>query len=235
MAIVLIKANKGGVGKSWITLQLAHYFALKNKKVLVLTSDSQNNIPDFAGVSINTSACLEKLILNGTCELVDLRENLYYIPFGSISIDHLKHKFESVINSIKTQFDFIFIDATPVLNLDKVFVDIADQIIIPAFLDMVTMDSILTLLDNVPPKKVKAIMPNRAGRCSLEDVYYDSLKSVVGSLIYLSVPIKQSAFISRMIDGGKTIWESKSKQAIELQSIFHPVLKIIGSDKNDKK
>ena len=31
--VILIKANKGGVGKSWITLQLAHALALKDKKI----------------------------------------------------------------------------------------------------------------------------------------------------------------------------------------------------------
>lgn len=47
--VVLIKANKGGVGKSWITLQLAHKAALDGSKVIIITSDSQNNILDFSG------------------------------------------------------------------------------------------------------------------------------------------------------------------------------------------
>ncbi|MBR8702085.1 MULTISPECIES: ParA family protein [unclassified Fusobacterium] len=231
MSIILVKANKGGVGKSWITLQLAHHFAIKNKKVLILTSDSQNNIPTFCGVDINTRADLEEWILNGNSELVELRNNLFYIPFNSVSIENkLKHKFETFINALKSEFDYIFIDATPVLHLDNVFVGVANQIIVPTFLDMVTMDSILTLLETVPVEKVKAIIPNRAGRCSLEQVYYESLKSVIGSLIYLSVPIKQSAFISRLIDKGKTIWESKSLSALELQSTFYPVLEVIKNE-----
>lgn len=229
--IILVKANKGGVGKSWITLQLAHYFSIKNKKVLILTSDSQNNIPTFCDIDINTRADLEEWILNGNSELIELRNNLFYIPFNSISIENkLKHKFETFINTIKTEFDYIFIDATPVLNLDNAFVGVADKIIIPTFLDMVTMNSILTLLDTVPTEKVKAIIPNRTGRCSLEGVYFESLKDILGNLIYLSVPIRQSAFISRLIDKGKTIWESKSKAALALQSTFYPVLEVIKNE-----
>ncbi|MBR8701308.1 hypothetical protein IX317_001110 [Fusobacterium sp. DD29] len=230
-AIILIKANKGGVGKSWITLQLAHHFAIKNKKVLILTSDSQNNIPDFAGVNINTHADLEEWILNGNSELIELRNNLFYIPFHSVNLDDsLKHKFEIFIDTIKTEFDYIFIDSTPVLNLDNIFIGVADKIVIPTFLDMVTMNSILTLLDTVPAEKVKAIIPNRTGRCSLEKVYFESLKDILGNLIYLSVPIRQSALISKMIDQGKTIWESKSRAAIELQSTFYPVLEVIKNE-----
>ena len=48
--IILVKNIKGGIGKSWITLQLAHLFATKDNKVLIITSDSQNNIPLFAGI-----------------------------------------------------------------------------------------------------------------------------------------------------------------------------------------
>ncbi|MGK4199385.1 AAA family ATPase [Fusobacterium sp. HC1336] len=51
--VILVKANKGGVGKSWLTLQLAHATALKDKQVLIITSDSQNNIPRFAGIKEN--------------------------------------------------------------------------------------------------------------------------------------------------------------------------------------
>lgn len=37
MGIILVKNNKGGVGKTYITLQLAAYKALiKNKKTLIL-------------------------------------------------------------------------------------------------------------------------------------------------------------------------------------------------------
>ena len=53
MGVVLVKNNKGGVGKTWIALQLAGYKALiENKKTLILTSDSQNNILNYSGIKI---------------------------------------------------------------------------------------------------------------------------------------------------------------------------------------
>ena len=57
MGIILVKNNKGGVGKTYITLQLAAYKALiKNKKTLILTSDSQNDILKFAGIKIEDTS-----------------------------------------------------------------------------------------------------------------------------------------------------------------------------------
>lgn len=57
MGIILVKNNKGGVGKTYITLQLAAYKAfIKDKKTLILTSDSQNDILKFAGVKVDDTS-----------------------------------------------------------------------------------------------------------------------------------------------------------------------------------
>ena len=79
--VILVKANKGGVRKSWITLQIAHALALKGKKVLIITSDSQNDIPRFAGVKdLKFEKGLEHWIKYSTGNTLILRENLFYIP-----------------------------------------------------------------------------------------------------------------------------------------------------------
>ena len=231
MSIVLVKANKGGVGKSWITLQLGHGLALKNKKVLILTSDSQNNILDFAGVS-STNVSIDKWLKNESAELTKLRSNLYYLSLTSPYLTAEEEiKLETFINVAKVQFDYILIDSTPVLGLDKKFVEIADKIIIPTFLDSVTMGSITTLMDTIDPlTKVKAIIPNRVGRTKLEKDYYTYLKEIIPEQIYLSVPINQLATISKLIDTSNTIWESKNKQARNLQNVFTEILEVISDE-----
>ena len=227
--VILIKANKGGVGKSWITLQLAHALALKNKKVLVITSDSQNNILDFAGVETDAPLGLDEWLKNGDGGFIELRDNLNYIPFhSSVLSEDLEVRFESFINAMKKEYDYIFIDSTPVLNLDKKFIELADEVVIPTFLDQVTLGSIAILMDQIKPKsKVKAIIPNRAGRTKLEKDYYSKLMEFVSNRILLTIPIKQSAFVSKVIDQGKTIWEYKSREAAVLQKLLSEVLEVL--------
>ena len=142
--VILVKANKGGVGKSWLTLQLAHATALRDKKVLIITSDSQNNIPRFAGIKdSNFKEGLEYWIKNKTGTHIELRNNLSYIPLTTMSIPNEDiDKFKNFIEVIKSIFDYIYIDATPVLNLDDIFLEVSDQIVIPTFLDSVTTSSI---------------------------------------------------------------------------------------------
>lgn len=227
--VVLIKANKGGVGKSWITLQLAHKAALDGNKVIIITSDSQNNILDFSGNGSLTPLGLDEWLTGGNGGFTELRENLYYIPFNSAMLpEELEVRFESFVNVLKGEFDYIFIDSTPVLNLDKKFIDLADEVVIPTFLDQVTLGSIIALMEQITPRnKVKAIIPNRVGRNKIEKEYYKNLKDIVSQSIFLSVPIKQSSFISRAIDNGKTIWEYNAKEAKALQELFLQVLEVL--------
>lgn len=227
--VVLIKANKGGVGKSWITLQLAHKAALDGSKVIIITSDSQNNILDFSGNGSLTPLGLDEWLTGGNGGFTELRKNLYYIPFNSAMLpEELEVRFESFVNVLKGEFDYIFIDSTPVLNLDKKFIELADEVVIPTFLDQVTLGSIIALMEQITPRnKVKAIIPNRVGRNKIEKEYYKNLKDIVSQSIFLSVPIKQSSFISKAIDNGKTIWEYNAKEAKALQELFLQVLEVL--------
>ncbi|MBM6874422.1 ParA family protein [Fusobacterium mortiferum] len=226
---ILVKANKGGVGKSWITLQLAHKAAIDGNKVIIITSDSQNNILDFSGCGSLTPLGLDEWLTGGNGGFTELRKNLYYIPFNSAMLpEELEVRFESFVNVLKEEFDYIFIDSTPVLNLDRKFIELADEVVIPTFLDNVTIGSIVTLMEQIEPRnKVKAIIPNRVGRNKIEKEYYKNLKDIVSQSIFLSVPIKQSSFISRAIDNGKTIWEYNAKEAKALQELFLQVLEVL--------
>lgn len=226
---ILVKANKGGVGKSWITLQLAHKAALDGNKVIIITSDSQNNILDFSGNGNLTPLGLDEWLTGGNGGFTELRKNLYYIPFNSAMLpEELEIRFESFVNVLKGEFAYIFIDSTPVLNLDKKFIELADEVVIPTFLDQVTLGSIIALMEQITPRnKVKAIIPNRVGRNKIEKEYYKNLKDIVSQSIFLSVPIKQSSFISRAIDNGKTIWEYNAKEAKALQELFLQVLEVL--------
>lgn len=76
--IITIKVNKGGVGKTFITVQLGAYLALQDKKVLLLTSDSQNNIIDYCfGERIEFAGGLKEFVKSGTGDIIKLRKNLF--------------------------------------------------------------------------------------------------------------------------------------------------------------
>lgn len=235
MGIILVKNNKGGVGKTYITLQLAAYKAfVKDKKTLILTSDSQNDILKFAGVKVDDTSKfgLEDFIEGKSYQIKKLRENLFFLHLQGYKIKNsFNESFKKAINILKEEFDYIVIDGSPVMGLDNLFIEIAEHIVIPTFLDSITTHSVLSMLKKVDLNKVKAIVPNRIGRTKLEKEYYDFLNkklSVQG--IYLSFPIPQFSLISKLIDNETLLWESKSKKLDYIKGIFINIWKEIDNE-----
>ncbi|MGL5777243.1 ParA family protein, partial [Cetobacterium sp.] len=147
--VITIKNNKGGVGKSWLTLQLAHIIALilEDKKVLILTSDSQNNILLYANISVPVVSGLEDHVLKGDGDIIALRENLYYIPLIKNNFTKkFREKLRITIDEFKKEYDYILIDSVPVLNIDQDFVELSDKVVIPTFLDAATTEGITKLM-----------------------------------------------------------------------------------------
>lgn len=228
--VILVKANKGGVGKSWLTLQLAHATALRGKQVLIITSDSQNNIPRFAGIKENSfKEGLEHWIKNKNGSYIELRTNLFYIPLTTMNIpDEDINAFKLFIEVVKRAFDYIYIDATPVLNLDDIFLEVADQIVIPTFLDSVTISSITNMLRKTEYNKIKAIIPNRATRCKIEKEYYKKLvETLIDTSIFVACPISQSAIISRLIEEGKTLFDKTKYNSSKFRAIIERTLEVL--------
>ena len=235
MGIILVKNNKGGVGKTYITLQLAAYKALiKNKKTLILTSDSQNDILKFAGIKIEdtSKAGLEDFIESKSYKIKKLRENLFFLHLQGYKIKNsFDEAFKRAIKILKDEYDYIVIDGSPVMGLDNLFIEISDHIVIPTFLDSITTHSVLSMLKKVDLNKVKAVIPNRTGRTKLEKEYYDFLNKKLGVQgIHLSFPIPQISLISKLIDKETLLWESKAKKLDYIKGIFINIWKEIDNE-----
>lgn len=235
MGIILVKNNKGGVGKTYITLQLAAHKALiKNKKTLILTSDSQNDILKFSGIKIDDTSKfgLEDFIEGKSYKIKKLRENLFFLHLQGYKIKNsFDEAFKKAIKLLKEEYDYIVIDGSPVMGLDNLFIEISDHIVIPTFLDNITTHSVLSMLKKVDLNKVKAVVPNRTGRTKLEKEYYDFLNQKLGAQgIHLSFPIPQISLISKLIDNETLLWESKSKKLDYIKGIFINIWKEIDNE-----
>ncbi|AVQ16326.1 ParA family protein [Fusobacterium necrophorum] len=125
--IILVKNNKGGVGKSWITLQLAAYKAMLGMRTCILTSDPQNNILTFSGRRIKEINYLPDLLQDNKKSLFELRENLFFIPAKTAQLraDEVE-LFYKFIKVLKKKFEFIVIDGNPILSIDDEILNYED-------------------------------------------------------------------------------------------------------------
>lgn len=230
---IILKTNKGGTGKSTLTTYLAHLLAILGNKVLIVTTDSQNNILHFMGKShVEFNNGLESWIKNGTGDIIQLREDLYFIP---LMCDYIKptsgnkKKLHDFFEKQEEIYDYIFIDATPTLSLDEEFLNIADSIIIPTCCDNISTDSICNLLKKIPDKsKIKAVVPNKFLNTKLEREYYSQLKEIFDyHNIKITSPIVQSRQLGEIINKGKSPWEMKSKKFDKIKEILIQIAEVI--------
>lgn len=166
--------QKGGVGKSSITVNLAAISAAKGLKTLVIDLDTQCNAsqyllgmdayhttPPTPNVGDYFSQTLSfRLKEKAPLEFVHPTQyaNLHLLP-SSPELGELQtalerkykiFKFRSLIRALSRSFDAIYIDTPPSFNFYTISALIAaDKVLIPFDCDAFAKDSILTLLENI--------------------------------------------------------------------------------------
>lgn len=238
--IFTVKVNKGGIGKTFFTVQIGHGLALQGYKVLLITSDSQNNILHYTKSKkeidkYDLSKGLRHAVLYGDNRdlYIKVRENLYFLPTeSSVFSDAFEKKFDNFIRKKRIEYDYILIDSIPTMDIDKKFMECSDQLIIPTFCDYSTYEGTLNVIEEVGANKIHSIIINLFKNTKIQKKYYSEFeKSLSGTGIVFPKPIKELSLIENLIENGKTIWESGSKLLIDVQNSFADVIaKIIRNE-----
>ena len=133
--VITIKVGKGGIGKTFITTQLAVGIAEYGLKVLVITSDPQNDVmgmcypkekePEYKGG-------LKHWVTKGDGDIVKLRPNVDFIPLEDAKFGNsFRAKFPNFINLMRCKYDYILIDSMPMMAIDELYHKESDKVIIP--------------------------------------------------------------------------------------------------------
>ena len=163
--IIAIANQKGGVGKTTTTLNLAAAFAEVGHRVLVLDLDPQGNASTGLGSLADEREFTTYDVLVG--QVVEERfviqtelKNLYLIPstidLSSADIELASNKNRSKLlrtvlsNSDLSKYDYIFFDCPPSLNVLTVNALIAaDSLIIPLQSEFFALEGLSQLLMSV--------------------------------------------------------------------------------------
>ena len=171
MARTIIVANqKGGVGKTTTVVNLAAYLAEAGRKILVIDLDSQGNSCSGLGVKKEgrDKGVYEALI--GLAEGRDIVvptevKNLFVMPSNInlsgaqvdlLEMEEREFRLKKVIEGLKSQFDFIFIDSPPSLGILTINgLTAADSAIIPIQCEYFALEGLSQLLKTINLVKSK--------------------------------------------------------------------------------
>ena len=185
--IIALANQKGGVGKTTTTINLAASLATLEKTVLVIDADPQANASSGLGVDIKEVDCsLYECIIDHA----DIKDAIYttdiegldivpsHIDLVGAEIEMLKINgrekvMSDLLASVRDDYDYILIDCSPSLGLITVnALTAADSVIIPVQCEYFALEGISKLLNTIKIIKSKLNPKLEIGGCLL--TMYDS-------------------------------------------------------------
>ncbi len=168
-SVIVITNQKGGVGKTTTTINLAAYLAKMGQKVLILDLDPQGNSTSGLGIDKNSIKYSLYDVLTRDMPISDILvqtkiDNLHLAP-GSVVLAAAEvelvsqiareHRLKMAVDKVKDDYDYVLIDCPPSLGILTINgLVTADHLLIPVQTEFYALEGLSQLLYTVQRVRV---------------------------------------------------------------------------------
>ena len=209
--IIALANQKGGVGKTTTSMNLAASLATYEKRVLLIDADSQANASSGLGVDLSKVDCsIYECLIHG----VDVHEAIYTTDIDRLDIipsninlvgaevemlnfEGREYLLKKLLKSLDKEYDYILIDCSPSLGLITVnALTAANSVIIPVQCEYFALEGISKLLNTIKIVKKKLnpeleiegfLLTMYDSRLRLANQIYDEVKRHFQELVFKTV------------------------------------------------
>ena len=251
MKKLAILNNKGGVGKSTVSVQLAHGLAKLGFRVILLDLDGQNDSSLFLGISESDYRktfydLIDKRNKTDIREcIISARENLDLIPNSNIEEINAEFYRESRIDLVLSEkligledleYDYLLIDCGPQrTRVNDAVLCYVDNIIMPVQVEAASVRASGSIYEylaelRLSPDKIALIVPNMYDQRTkdakenlefLKEFFSDNINIV-------TAPIPRRVKITESGKMGKTVFEYDDESAKQFFKVLERLVENIG-------